>query len=111
MASSEGSRDSVESVRRASARDAISESAMHHPPSTDRREMLLAGLGSAAALLAGCSGAGPASASRHPAEPPDAKPRSKEDSGEDDVAPAEDLMREHGVLNRILLVYEESIRR
>jgi hemerythrin-like domain-containing protein len=29
----------------------------------------------------------------------------------DEVAPPEDLMREHGVLNRILLLYEESIRR
>jgi hemerythrin-like domain-containing protein len=28
-----------------------------------------------------------------------------------DVAPAEDLMREHGLLNRILLIYEEGIRR
>ena len=28
-----------------------------------------------------------------------------------EVAPPEDLMREHGVLNRILLIYEESIRR
>ncbi len=31
--------------------------------------------------------------------------------GEEDVAPAEDLMREHGVLNRLLLIYEEAIRR
>jgi hemerythrin-like domain-containing protein len=31
--------------------------------------------------------------------------------GEADVAPPEDLMREHGVLNRILLIYEESGRR
>ncbi len=30
---------------------------------------------------------------------------------EEQVAPAEDLMREHGVLNRILLVYEECLRR
>ena len=30
---------------------------------------------------------------------------------EEDVAPAEDLMREHGVLNRVLLIYEEAIRR
>lgn len=28
-----------------------------------------------------------------------------------EVSPAEDLMREHGVLNRVLLVYEEAIRR
>ncbi len=31
--------------------------------------------------------------------------------GDEDVGPAEDLMREHGVLNRILLVYDEAIRR
>jgi hemerythrin-like domain-containing protein len=30
---------------------------------------------------------------------------------EEDVAPPEDLMREHGGLNRILLVYEEGVRR
>ena len=34
----------------------------------------------------------------------------KED-GEEEVSPAEDLMREHGVLKRILLVYGEAIRR
>ena len=28
-----------------------------------------------------------------------------------EVSPAEDLMREHGVLNRILLIYEECLRR
>ena len=30
---------------------------------------------------------------------------------EEEVAPAEDLMREHGVLNRLLLIYEEALRR
>jgi hemerythrin-like domain-containing protein len=30
---------------------------------------------------------------------------------DDEVTPSEDLMREHGALNRILLVYEESVRR
>ena len=30
---------------------------------------------------------------------------------EEDVSPAEDLMREHGVLKRVLLVYGEAIRR
>jgi hemerythrin-like domain-containing protein len=28
-----------------------------------------------------------------------------------DVSPAEDLMREHGILKRVILVYRESIRR
>jgi hemerythrin-like domain-containing protein len=39
-----------------------------------------------------------------------ASPRA-ETKNEEEVAPAEDLMREHGVLNRILLVYEELLRR
>jgi len=30
---------------------------------------------------------------------------------EEGISPAEDLMREHGVLNRILLIYDESLRR
>jgi hemerythrin-like domain-containing protein len=30
---------------------------------------------------------------------------------EEEVAPPEDLMREHGLLNRILLIYDEGIRR
>jgi hypothetical protein len=30
---------------------------------------------------------------------------------EEEVAPPEDLMREHGVLKRVLLVYDEAIRR
>jgi hemerythrin-like domain-containing protein len=30
---------------------------------------------------------------------------------EEDVSPPEDLMREHGVLNRILLIYDEHVRR
>jgi hemerythrin-like domain-containing protein len=33
------------------------------------------------------------------------------ESDEEDVSPAEDLMREHGVLKRVLLVYDEAIRR
>jgi hemerythrin-like domain-containing protein len=35
----------------------------------------------------------------------------KEEKKEEDVGPAEDLMREHGGLNRILLIYEEGLRR
>jgi hemerythrin-like domain-containing protein len=33
------------------------------------------------------------------------------DKPEDEVGATEDLMREHGVLNRVLLVYEEGLRR
>ena len=40
-------------------------------------------------------------------------PKAKNDKAEEaeDVAPPEDLMREHGVLKRVLLVYREVIRR
>ncbi|HQI00360.1 MAG TPA: hemerythrin domain-containing protein [Deltaproteobacteria bacterium] len=50
-----------------------------------------------AVSLAGCA---------HPMKP--AKDEGKEGTG---ISPPEDLMREHGVLRRILLIYEESIRR
>jgi hemerythrin-like domain-containing protein len=35
----------------------------------------------------------------------------KKDQPDEEVSAAEDLMREHGVLNRILLVFEEGLRR
>lgn len=39
------------------------------------------------------------------------KDKDEEKVGEEDVSPAEDLMREHGVLKRVLMVYGEGIRR
>ena len=35
----------------------------------------------------------------------------KKNEEEEEVSPAEDLMREHGVLKRVLLIYGEAIRR
>ena len=55
-----------------------------------RRDLLVAGIALAAFPA---SGAGK---------------KAKEDQ---EVSPGEDLMREHGVLNRVLLVYDESVRR
>lgn len=40
-----------------------------------------------------------------------AAPQAKKEEAEEDVSTNEDLMREHGVLNRILLIYDEGIRR
>jgi len=41
-------------------------------------------------------------------------PQDKKDAdkpkGDEGISPAEDLMREHGVLNRILLIYDEHLR-
>src|ERR1051326_1675461 len=42
------------------------------------------------------------------AQPPRAK---KTEENEEDVSPAEELMREHGVLKRVLLIYREAISR
>lgn len=39
------------------------------------------------------------------------KPKDDKKGTEEEVGAAEDLMREHGVLNRILLIYEEGLRR
>ena len=41
----------------------------------------------------------------------DDKPKNEKKNDEEDVTATEDLMREHGVLNRVLLIYEEGLRR
>jgi hemerythrin-like domain-containing protein len=68
---------------------------MDTDPSGDRRRFLQSVTVGAGVILLG----GPASA----------KERKKEE--EEAVSPTEDLMREHGVLRRLLLVYGEIIRR
>jgi len=40
-----------------------------------------------------------------------AQEKEKERDAGEEISPAEDLMREHGVLNRVLLIYEEHRRR
>ena len=60
-----------------------------------RREFL-AGAAGAGAMLISAAAAGA---------------EAKRGAGGGDVPPTEDLMREHGVLRRLLLVYEEAIRR
>ena len=65
-----------------------------------RRQVLVSVAGAGLALVA-CAKAPPAHAG---------SPGTVGDADED-ISPAEDLMREHGVLRRILLVYDEGIRR
>ena len=63
-----------------------------------RRFIAGAGLAAGGIVLAGCQGMG----------------RERDEHGEDEgekVTPGEDLMQEHGVLKRILLIYAEGIRR
>jgi len=68
----------------------------------DRRRFLAAG-----AVL----GLGTLGLSAHQTGGDDKVKDDKKDQVEEEVAAAEDLMREHGVLNRILLIYEEGLRR
>lgn len=61
--------------------------------------LLAAGAAGASALLAAC-----ASATAAPSKAPEQKEA-------EEVSPVEDLMREHGVLRRVLLIYDEVTRR
>jgi hemerythrin-like domain-containing protein len=61
---------------------------------TTRRSFLTAA--SSSALIVGCAGS--SRGAEHP----------KEEAGEDEVTPAEDLMREHGVLRRVMYLYDET---
>ena len=66
----------------------------------DRRKALgLLGVASSGLLLLGCEKA------------VERTKDSQEKEKDEEISPAEDLMREHGVLNRVLLVYEEAVRR
>src|SRR6266540_732025 len=66
----------------------------------DRRQFLIRAAGTGAALVV----LGRDAVS-------DAKAKKDDDKKEEEVSPTEDLMREHGVLRRILLVYAELIHR
>src|SRR4051794_31839405 len=66
----------------------------------DRRRFLTAAAALGIGTLAPC---------RAPGD--DRRSDDKKDRPEEEVGAAEDLMREHGVLNRILLIYEEGLRR
>lgn len=72
---------------------------VRNEPDTTRRRFFAAAAGAGALVVGGCA----KSASG------DAKAPGGDEG--DDVSPPEDLMREHGALNRILLIYEESARR
>lgn len=66
-----------------------------------RRRFLALTAASTGVLLAGC--AGPQARA--------ARPATSDGELEAEVTPGEDLMQEHGVLERILLVYDEALRR
>ena len=71
-----------------------------------RREFLLASAVTGSGLVvAGLAG------TAIPAERKGGDPQKDETKPEEEVSPAEDLMREHGALKRILLIYGESLQR
>ena len=72
---------------------------------TRRAALRLAATAGAGLVLAGCG-----TAARQPADGLGASPPSNGEAQEG-ISPTEDLMREHGVLGRVLLIYDESIRR
>src|SRR4051812_28374905 len=84
---------------------------MSHPADTGKRRLLGAAGASGLVLL----GAGlvqppnPAFAAQrtHPVHSKDAKSQSKDK--DEEVTPPEDLMREHGVRDRVLLIYEAGM--
>jgi hemerythrin-like domain-containing protein len=77
---------------------------------TDRRRDFLLQAGGAGLVIAGGVAALVPASAAEKAGAASGKKTSKAEEGPE-VAPPEDLMREHGVLNRILLIYEEGIRR
>jgi hemerythrin-like domain-containing protein len=79
---------------------------MSEAPNSDRRSFLDVAGKIGAGLLAGASVAGVATGQGKNGEG-----GNKLQEKPEDVGPTEDLMREHGVLNRVLLIYDEFIVR
>lgn len=76
---------------------------------TYRREFLA---GAAALGAFALAGAGAPAFGKEPSQgPAGEKASGKEEPKKEEVSPVEDLMREHGVLKRVLLIYEEGLRR
>ena len=81
---------------------------------TSRREFISLVAAAGTGLLA-VGAAGVVTAQQQPKQGPEqgkeAQEPGEEEEKEEKVSPAEDLMREHGVLKRVLLVYAEAVRR
>jgi len=73
---------------------------MPFSPRNTRREFLLSSIAGASLQVPALAGA-----LQKPA------PENEKAQGDENISPAEDLMREHGVLNRILLIYDDHLRK
>lgn len=75
-------------------------------PNTARRQLLSLGAAAAGLSLLGCGGSRARSEAKGPPEADDA-----DDHREAEVTPGEDLMQEHGVLERVLVIYDTAALR
>jgi hemerythrin-like domain-containing protein len=76
------------------------------PYDENRRQFLHATMTGAGLLVVGAT-----AFAADPENKESEKSDKKDDEQPEDVSPAEDLMREHGLLNRVLLIYGEAIGR
>jgi hemerythrin-like domain-containing protein len=97
---------------------------MSHDPNSTRRNFIRVSAVAGTGILVAGFAAGAAADDKAPPKPRvrippknskaggnELPPTGKEEGAEEDITPPEDLMREHGVLKRLLLVWDESIRR
>ena len=79
----------------------------------ERREVLRSVASAAGLILVGCatSGANRGKTARPSSDSTEGKGNEEGEGEEAEVTPGEDLMQEHGVLERILLIYDEVARR
>ena len=79
----------------------------------ERRELLRSAATAAGIILVGCatSGANRGATATPGSESKEGKGEESGEGEEAEVTPGEDLMQEHGVLERILLIYDEAARR
>jgi hemerythrin-like domain-containing protein len=73
---------------------------MHFSPRNTRRGFLHSSIAGAGLLVPALAGAQLR-----------AGPENDQPKGDENISPAEDLMREHGVLNRILLIYDNHLQK
>jgi len=82
-------------------------------PDNPRRDFLRAGVSLAGVSLLGLSSimVQANETSRKPQKPQEKDGKQGKEPEGEEIGPAEDLMREHGVLTRLLLIYDETARR
>lgn len=94
---------------------------MSQDPMSSRRNFIRVSAAASTGILVASFATGATAADPIPRRPvvgktpaknpkPDAKEDSKDEGAEEDITPPEDLMRQHGVLQRLLMVWAEAVR-